>query len=180
MLDISNRATISSVVDIELSREEDSVQSIANLATKDGLITLAGINSSQVSQNEGKNEHFRAFDVKLPPRKRLRTGELGSDGSGTSSFIGKRSLFRPINSAKKEAYQRILRLSPATKQENGSRRIGAVASGLSVPAEIVVFNATTATPGSSDILSRIETLDKDEVIDLDIAIVEQDIFSVVW
>ncbi|QIW98354.1 hypothetical protein AMS68_003872 [Peltaster fructicola] len=178
VLDVSNRATISSVVDIDLSRDEDSVQSLGSLATKDGLITFAGINSSQADQNANKNEHFRAFDIKLPPRKKQKTG--GVEATGRASLLGKRSLFKPDRAVKKEAYQRILRLSPAQKSETGSKRIGAIASGMSKPAEIVVFSATTALPDPANILTRIETDQKDEVLDLDIAIADKDRFSVAW
>jgi len=143
------------------------VQSVASLATKDGLITYAGINSSQADQNAGKNEHFRSFDIKYPPRKKQKTEVEDKPVSG--QLIGKRSLFKPTPSAKSETYQRLLRLSPAQKQSTGSKRIGAVATGLSKSSELVVFNATTATPEAEDIITRIEPDGGAEIADLDIA-----------
>ena len=83
--------------------------------------------------------------------------------------LGKNSLFTPTPSAKSETYQRLLRLSPALKRANGSKRIGAIATGLAKQAELVVFNATTSTPGSEDIIARITPEGGAEVADLDIA-----------
>ncbi|KAK6405468.1 hypothetical protein LTR95_018760, partial [Oleoguttula sp. CCFEE 5521] len=73
VLDVSNRANIATAIEVDLSRDEDSVQSLASLATKDGLITFAGVNSSQAEQNAGKNEHLRSFEIKYPPRKKQKT-----------------------------------------------------------------------------------------------------------
>jgi hypothetical protein len=169
VLDISNRGAITTASTTELSRDEDSVQSLASLATKDGLITYAGINSTQADQNAGKNEHFRSFDIKYPPRKKQRTEGSEEERTATGSLIGKRSLFKPTPSAKSEAYQRLLRLSPAQRQSSGSKRIGAIATGLSKNSELVVFNATTATPDTQDIIARIEPDGGAEIADLDIA-----------
>lgn len=178
VLDVYNRAIILVVAEIELSNEEDSVQSIASLATKDGLLTFAGVNSSQANQNAGKNEHFRAYEVKLPARKRLKLDEAVNE-KGFGKLLGKRSLFRSSSVKQKEAYQRILRLSPA-KLGAGIRRIGAVASGMSKPAEIVVFDATAALPDEQDVLARVQTEKDNDVLDLDIATSDQDLFSVAW
>lgn len=139
------------------------MQSLASLATSDGLITYAGINSSQERQNAGKNDHFRSFEVKYPPRKKQKTDEE----KGTVNSLGKNSLFTPTPSAKSETYQRLLRLSPALKRANGGKRIGAVATGLAKKSELVVFNATTSTPGAEDVITRIAP--DAEVADLDVA-----------
>ncbi|KAK5112696.1 hypothetical protein LTR85_011207 [Meristemomyces frigidus] len=180
VLDVSDRSTITTVAEIELSRDEDSVQSLGSLATKDGLITFAGINSSQAAQNAGKNEHLRSFDVKYPPRKKQRTEKSNGDEKGEIKPIGKRSLFKPSTAAKKETYQRLLRLSPAQKRESGSRRIGAIATGLGKDNEVVVFNATSAVPESEDILARIELPQGAEAADLDILEPQQSEFSVAY
>lgn len=180
VLDISDRSAISTVANIELSREEDSVQSLSNLATKDGLITFAGINSSQAEQEAGRNQHFRAFDIKIPPRKRQKGQDGGELHEARSTLLGKRALFKPSSAATKEKYQRLSRLSQAQRREAGSRRIGAVASGLSKPSEIIIFDATTATPGPADVLARIEPPQDAEAQDLDIAVADWDVFSVAW
>ena len=165
MLDVSDRSTIFTVANIDLPRDQDSVQSLSSLATADGLITLAGINASQENQNAGKNDHFRSFEIKYPPRKKQKTDEE----QGQVTPLGKTSLFTPTPSAKSETYQRLLRLSPALKRANGSKRIGAIATGLAKKAELVVFNATTSTPGSDDVIARITPDGGAEVADLDIA-----------
>lgn len=179
---MSDRSTISNAVDVELSREEDSVQSLANLATKDGLITFAGINSSEKTQGEGKNEHLRSFEVAYPPRKRQKIE--GSDGGlkGTSKLLGQRPLFKPSQAKQKEMYQRILRLSPSQRRQSGSKRIGAVATGLAgkTESQIVVFDATTATPGDAEILTRIEMDEGTEAADIDIAEPDQSEFSMAY
>lgn len=88
-------------------------------------------------------------------------------------------MFKPTPSAKSETYQRLLRLSPAQKRGNGGgKRIGAIATGLAKKSELVVFNATTSTPGSEDIITRIEPDGNKEVADLDVATSATDEFSV--
>ncbi|PPJ54855.1 hypothetical protein CBER1_07845 [Cercospora berteroae] len=174
VLDVNNRATIEPVAEIDLSRDEDSIQSLANLATKDGLVTLTGINSSQAAQNDNKNEHFRAFDIRYPPRKKQRTEEKASSEQGQIKLLGKRSLFKPSSAPKKETYQRLLRLSPVGKRDVPSKRIGAVASGFAKESEIIVFDATAAVPTDKDIITRIDLPEKQEAADLDIACIGDD------
>lgn len=173
---------MTNAVDIELSREEDSVQSLASLATKDGLITFAGINSSEKVQNEGKNEHFRSFAITYPPRKKQKTEMPEEDMKGRFKPLGQRSLFKPSQAKQKEMYQRLLRLSPSQRRQSGNKRIGAVATGLAgkMESQIVVFDATTATPGDSDILTRIELDERTEAADIDIAELEQSEFSMAY
>lgn len=177
---MSNLSTITTAADIDLSRDEDSVQSVGNLATKDGLIVLAGINSSAKDQEAGKNEHFRSFDVKYPPRKKQKTEKSEEAEKGQWKLLGKRSLFKTPAETKKETYQRILRLSPAQKRESGSKRIGAIAAGLAKNSEVIVFNATNATPNEADILTRIELDGRQEAADLDIVEPEESHFSVAY
>ncbi|TKA56799.1 hypothetical protein B0A49_06446, partial [Cryomyces minteri] len=50
LLDVSDRSKLITAAEVDLSRDEDSVTSLANLASKDGLITFAGINSSEADQ----------------------------------------------------------------------------------------------------------------------------------
>ena len=166
--------------EIDLSRDEDSVQSLASLATKDGLITFAGVNSSQADQNAGKNEHLRSFEIKYPPKKRQKVEGTEAEEKGSVSAIGKRALFKPTPSAKSETYQRLLRLSPVQRNGNGNKRIGAIATGLSKSAELVVFNATTATPGADDVFARIEPDGGAEPQDLDLATTGASDFSLAY
>jgi len=156
------------------------VQSLANLGTKDGLVTFAGINSSQADQDAGKNEHLRAFEIKYPPRKKQKVQDDKSEAvKGEIKLLGKSQLFRkPM--PKSEVYQRVLRLSPAVRRGQNSKRIGAVATGMAKDSEMVVFDATSSAPGNSDIIAKIYPEEGAEVNDIDIAEPEEAEFSVVY
>lgn len=144
------------------------------------MITFAGINSSEKAQSEGKNEHLRSFEITYPPRKRQKTED--GEGKGTSKLLGQRPLFKPSQAKQKEMYQRLLRLSPSQRRQSGSKRIGAVATGLAgkTESQIVVFDATTATPGDAEILTRIELDEGTEAADIDIVEPDQSEFSMVY
>ncbi|KAF1346674.1 hypothetical protein BDV97DRAFT_300731 [Delphinella strobiligena] len=182
VLDTAQRGTLDTVTEIELSRDEDSVTSIANLGSRDGLIALAGINSSEADQKSGKNEHLRTFQIKYPKKKRPGEPDDKQDDSAEASitFAGKVSLFKPATGPKPETYQRILRLSPAFKRESGNRRIGAIATGLAKESEIVVFDATRTPPRQSEIISRIPIRYNQEAADLDITETDTNTFSIAW
>ncbi|KAH0411103.1 eukaryotic translation initiation factor 3 subunit D, partial [Aureobasidium melanogenum] len=131
LLDASKRSALDTAAEIELSSEEDSITSLATLASKDGLITLAGINSSEADQKAGKNEHLRTFDIRYPKKKQTSDEKQeGEAQDGSISFVGKASLFQPATGPKPETYQRVLRLSPTYKRDSPNKRIGAVATGL--------------------------------------------------
>lgn len=155
---------------------------VANLGSRDGLITLAGINSSVADQKLGKNEHLRTFQIKYPKRKRPgdvdEKDETSTDGS--IAFAGKTALFKPAIGPKPETYQRVLKLSPALKRESGNRRIGAIATGLAKQSEIIVFDATRTPPKESEVITRIAVRENAEAADLDIAEVGGNAFSLTW
>ncbi|OJD11091.1 hypothetical protein AJ78_08062 [Emergomyces pasteurianus Ep9510] len=181
LLNTSRRNEISEVVDIELSRDEDSVTSLAvSKSNNNSIIALAGINSSMVEQGQDKNEHLRSFQLDYPPRqvpaststspeksKNIQKKSLAAPAQPTTFPLSRASLFRPKYKPndKRETYQRLLRLSPW--REDDAARIGAVATGLSPQGEMVVFNATSPTPGEPDVLGRIRLEGKDEVEDVD-------------
>lgn len=171
------------VTEIDLSRDEDSVTTVANLGSRDGLITLAGINSSEADQKAGRNQHLRTFQIKYPKKKRAEEQDEKDEGppaEGSITFAGKASLFKPATGPKPETYQRVLRLSPALKRESGNKRIGAVATGLAKQSEIIVFDATKTPPKHSEIISRIAVRDNAEAADLDIIEIEEHVFSISW
>ncbi|KAF2147681.1 hypothetical protein K461DRAFT_233811 [Myriangium duriaei CBS 260.36] len=186
LLDASSRTTLDVVGEIELSRDEDSVTSLANLSSKDGLITLAGINSSEAEQKAQKNEHFRAFDVRYPKRRHKNDAAADSkeekdetDYQGSLSLIGKSSLFKPATGPKPEQYQRLLRLSPPQKIASGTKRIGAIATGLAGKAsQLVVFDASRIPAKQSEIIHSV--LLDDEAADLDIVNTGPSDFSLAW
>ncbi|KAI9723876.1 MAG: hypothetical protein M1828_003995 [Chrysothrix sp. TS-e1954] len=172
-LDVSNRAKIEEAASIDLSRDEDSIQSIASLAVKDGLVTFAGINSSSASQRAGKNEHFRSFAVTYKDPRRDSTA-TSQTSSGNIKPIGQACLFKSstvTSTKKKDLYQRITRLSPPRQSPTTpSKRIGAIATGLapSQDNEIVLFDATKSSPSSSSLITSIPLEDDSEANDLDI------------
>ncbi|ODH13537.1 hypothetical protein ACO22_07164 [Paracoccidioides brasiliensis] len=180
LLNTSRRNEISEVVDIELSRDEDSVTSLAISRSNDkSIIALAGINSSIAEHGEDKNEHLRSFQLDFPPRNELdststsptksRKGKktVALPAKPTITALSRASLFRPQYKpdGKRETYQRLLRLSPWKGED--APRIGAVATGLAPQGEMVLFDATSSTPDQSDVLGRIRLEGKDEVEDVD-------------
>ncbi|KAF2093923.1 hypothetical protein NA57DRAFT_47290 [Rhizodiscina lignyota] len=177
LLDVSNPAEISTSAELELSTDEDSVSCIANLASKDGLIALTGINSGSKDVEAGKNEHFRAFQIDYPRRAERGSPKKGKSKSpgarkeveGRISLVSKTSVFKPAESPKKETYQRIIRLSPAKRASGGgSKRLGAIATGFAKESEVIVFNATTVAPTERDIVTRISPRRNAEAEDLDL------------
>ncbi|KAK4227690.1 hypothetical protein QBC38DRAFT_477117 [Podospora fimiseda] len=109
----TSKEEIQIVSEIELSRDEDSVNTIAvGPRRKNDFLIYTGINSSEDDINKGKNEHFRVFSAE-------KTNI--TESSRTSLF----------SASDKEAYQRLLRIS---------NRIGAVATGTSKDPQISVFD----------------------------------------
>jgi prolactin regulatory element-binding protein len=122
--DFSSRApTVQPLAEIEASKD-DSVTCLANLSTRDGVILYAGIGSNEEDRLNGRNEHFQAFELAFPKSKTEKT-------EGTIQFLSKTRLFTTPRSdlAKKEGYQRIVKLSPPQRTPNTpNRRIGAICS----------------------------------------------------
>ncbi|KAI4131992.1 MAG: hypothetical protein LQ338_000976 [Usnochroma carphineum] len=170
LINTSRKQTISEVVEINLSTEEDSVTSLAVASSTPSSVTVfAGINSSQKDQNAGKNEHLRSFRLEYPPRRTV-DGEGSKDGviqeyKGQTAPLGRASLFKPSTASKKETYQRITRLSRPCKVNGG--QLGAIATGLAPEGEIVLFDAKTNGPMGPWVEARIST-GKEEAGDLDI------------
>ena len=153
--------------EIELSRDEDSVTCLANLATKDHLILYAGINSCEADRLEDSNQHFRTFRVSRPRRKKTsKTQGLEKKPRSEISRVGKSTLFGALTSAqaKKDGYQRLLRLSQSWQSAPGSKRVGAIASSLAGKEnEIVVFDATyTSYQRPFDVIHRIALANGEE------------------
>lgn len=144
-----------------MSRDEDSPQSIASLATRNGLISFVGINSSSASQKAGKNEHLRSFELDLPLKR--------SGANGTIGFLGQAALFNHTRGSANQAFQRLLRLSPVRSRDAVSKRLGVMATGMAAERnEVVVFDATTNLPGKDSICAHLKLPKDDEAVDLDI------------
>ncbi len=212
--------------DIELSRDEDSVTSLAFLrhVNASRAIALAGINSSEAAQSAGTNEHLRAFaieyDFARPPSRKTASASstsssaspphasledkvaaaLGAESSSEDDEdnregaeeegakarirpIARRSLFRADGGAapgaRRETYQRVLRLSPVYgkgRDQGGSSgggggvtsRLAALATGLAPEGEIVLVEASAGTEADDPVLGRIELGKGREAADVDI------------
>jgi prolactin regulatory element-binding protein len=161
LLDISSQGSIEKAAELDIL--EDSPVSLGVLSAKDGLYGYAGINSVKAERETGKNEHLRSFKVDFPAK---------SKGSKTKdaklSPLSKTTLFSPSYAKSGDAFQRVLRLSPSQSGSVSGKRIGAIASSLAEKSEIVVFNATTASPTARDVICRIEPPRNVEANDVDI------------
>ncbi|KAH8732532.1 hypothetical protein GQ44DRAFT_697785 [Phaeosphaeriaceae sp. PMI808] len=180
--DFSSRAPkIESSAELEVS-EDDSVTCLANLATKDGLILYAGNGSNVDDRLKGQDMHFRSFELQFPKSK---TASSTDEGSGQISFMSKTMLFTPpkAESARKEAYQRLIRLSPPQRNTSGilNKRIGAIATGLAGDEnELVIFSATSNRPQAQDIIQRIALPKGQEANDVDIFDQGEGLFQVAY
>jgi prolactin regulatory element-binding protein len=125
----------------------------------------------------GRNEHFQAFELQFAKSKDEKV-------EGNIQFLSKTRLFTTPQStiAKKEGYQRIVRLSPPTRTKNApNRRIGVIASGLAGDEnEIVIFSATSNKPTDQDVIGRITLHKGQEANDLDIFTQEEGRFRVAY
>ncbi|OOF92243.1 hypothetical protein ASPCADRAFT_9107 [Aspergillus carbonarius ITEM 5010] len=173
LLNTSKRQEIAEVVDIELSRDEDSVTSLAAAqATDDAIVALAGINSSVAEQKRDNNQHLRSFRIDYPPPKsgalKGKKKKAAATSSRKTTPLSRASLFRTLQGtrASSDTYQRTLRLSP-WKANSESPRVAAIATGLAPAGEIVFFSAT-ATPNTSDVIGRIRLNSDEEAEDVDI------------
>jgi len=160
--------------------------SLATLATKDGLISLAGVNSSIADQRAGRNEHLRVFSVKYPRRPRRNSAVSQSSEEQTTqknepllaeiNTIGQSTLFKPVDGT--DQYQRLLKLSPARKVATGSKRVGAIATGMSARSQLIVFDATKTPVHQAQTINALDL--EEEANDLDIIDTITNEFSVVW
>jgi len=154
------------VVEIELSRDEDSVTSLAISQSSDTSVSaLAGINSSEADQKAGKNQHLRSFKLEYPPRRQADgDSEKSTKYGGKTEALGQAALFSKPQGEKDGIYQRIIRLSPS--RSSSQRPVTAISTGLALKGEIVVFRSDSSLK-TPEVLGRIN-LDKEEAADLDI------------
>lgn len=191
LLDTSKPREISRVVDLELSRDEDSVTSLAAAHSQNDSITVfAGINSSLAEQKRNNNQHLRSFNIGYPPRKtagaELRklavtdvNGEASKDQEAPEKIapLSKTSLFRTKGADSGDTYQRVLRLSPW--QGADSPRVAAITTGLAPSGEVVFFNVTSA-PTESEVIGRIRMDNGEEAEDVDITNLDKGKFKVAY
>ena len=165
-MNTSRRNELSEVVELDLSKQEDNVTSLAIARSSEYQITAyAGINSSEAVRKEGKNEHLRSYSIDLPPKRKRdeEPTERSVQYAGKTEALGQVGLFN-IPATKYDTYQRITRLSPPG--ENQAQRVCALATALAPGNEIVVLRANSM-PRREDVLLKIP-LQKEEAADLDI------------
>ncbi|CAI7580169.1 unnamed protein product [Penicillium discolor] len=189
LLDTSRRSEITEAVELNLSRDEDSVTSLAAAPLvgdeAGSLVALAGINSSVEQQKKNNNQHLRAFRFEVPQKTTAVAEGSGKKDTkpeeevipGKAIALSQASLFRTKNGpGSSDTYQRVTRLSPWPKGKDGNEkhtRIGAVATGLAPSGEIVFFRATE-TPSEKDVIGRIQLSGNEEAEDLDFVSLEDD------
>lgn len=137
------------------------------MTTPTGLLTLAGINSSAADQKSGANEHLRSFEVTFPKRKR-NNEDKEKETEGQIAFTSKTALFQARADGKARPYQRLLKLSPVVSREAPKKRLCVAATGDAEKNEIVIFDATTATPDENSVCARLSPPEGLEAVDLDL------------
>jgi hypothetical protein len=137
ILDASRAEELSEVGEVDLSKDEDNVTSLA-VGQKKGKATLvfAGVNTSPKDVEKGNNKHFRVFAV-----------EPNANGDGkTAHKISEVSRSKLFQGTDKDAYQRVIRLS---KPYPDQPQLGAVTTGLTKDAELILFDTSTTSPPKS-------------------------------
>ncbi|EGO58083.1 hypothetical protein NEUTE1DRAFT_82267 [Neurospora tetrasperma FGSC 2508] len=154
-IDASRPDTLDIVSEIELSRDEDSVATLAvGPRNKDSILLYAGVNSSADDIAKGKNEHFRVFSLDQPSKaKALSEKPKITELSRTSLFA----------TTEKDTYQRVLRLSAPFP---GSAQVGAVATGFSKEPEIALFDVPNMGAATPKLRGNLELVK--EAVDIDI------------
>ncbi|KAH8683138.1 hypothetical protein BGZ60DRAFT_427600 [Tricladium varicosporioides] len=144
LLDTSIATQLQEIGEIDLSKNEDNVTSIA-VGQKKGKATViyAGANSSTKDIEAGRNLHFRVFGIEPATKGKGKGKDSEKPLSNKISEISRSKLF---DSREKDTYQRVLRLS---KPFPDQPQLGAVATGFAKESEIVLFDTSTLTPPNS-------------------------------
>ncbi|TWU77327.1 hypothetical protein ED733_005233 [Metarhizium rileyi] len=156
IFDTSHHDEIRAAGEIDLSRDEDSVMSIA-VGPRKGRTTqvYAGVNSSPEDISKGTNQHLRLFSVE-PSKARPLAGTTSSPSrpigfpENKIAEVSRTALFANPDAS---TYQRLLRVS-------GS--IGAAASALGKEPQLAVFETTTPKPkirGVLELANEAEAID---------------------
>ncbi|KAK5664202.1 hypothetical protein OQA88_418 [Cercophora sp. LCS_1] len=151
VLDVSDKDSVQILSELDLSRDEDSVNTLAvGPRRRNSILVFTGINSSPADVAKGKNEHFRIFGVDQTSKAKA-TPKIAE--------LSRSTLF---SSKEADTYQRVLRLSHPYADKP---QIGAIATGLAKDAEIAVFDvpSTGNAPKSRGKLELVK-----EAMDMDI------------
>lgn len=168
VLNTSNAEELVIAAEIELSRDEDNPTS---LAVGQNHLVYAGVNSSPKEIEEGRNLHFRVYEIKNTAGHEIKTK---TNKQSTQLKIEERlrcSLFKEIE---KNSYQRITRLARAYPGDEC--QLGVVATGLAQIHEIVLFETAGYYPPS--VRETIE-IDK-EAVDVDLFQTNDRVFQIAY
>ncbi|KAK7402909.1 hypothetical protein QQX98_011340 [Neonectria punicea] len=147
--------------EIDLSRDEDSVMSLAIGPQKDKTVHVyAGVNSSHESIAKGKNEHLRALGIEQS-KARAAAGTKTADAKITE--LSRTSLF---TDSSPDAYQRLLRIAGP---------VGVAATAMGKEPQLAIFEADGATAKVKGVIELTK-----EVEDLDIVQTGDDEFQVAF
>ncbi|KUJ20014.1 uncharacterized protein LY89DRAFT_612048 [Mollisia scopiformis] len=132
VIDVANANELKESAEVELSKEEDNVTSLAVGA--EGRV-FAGVNGRPGDVGRGVNAHFRVLGVE---------GKKGKEEEGgVKVSIKEQSRSSLFQGREKDVYQRITRLS---KPFPNKPQLGAVATGLAKNSEIVLFDTSKTAP----------------------------------
>lgn len=204
MIDTSRRDEITEAVEINLSRDEDSVTSLAaapQVGDDEGsLVVLAGINSSLEDQEKNNNnQHMRSFRFETPRKKKNVISAKSQDNAeaskkdttakkekaveevipGKAEALSRASIFRTKGADSGDTYQRVLRLSPWKKPVDASKKSSQATRVGAIATGLaqsgeIVFFAVTEGPTESDVIGRIRLDSNEEAEDVDFASLEDD------
>lgn len=131
VLETSTETELQLAGELNLSREEDSVMSLAFGAQKGKMTTIyAGVNSSPASMASGKNEHLRTIAIEQSrARSSSSTVAPGKPAVAKLAEVSRTALFTNTDT---NTYQRLLRVAGG---------LGVAATGLGKSSEIAFFDA---------------------------------------
>lgn len=168
VLNTSNPEELVTAAEIELSRDEDNPTS---LAVGQNHLIYAGVNSSPRVIEEGRNLHFRVYEIKntAEHEKKKKKNEQSTRLKIEESL--RCSLFTVIE---KNIYQRITRLARAYPGDKF--QLGVVTTGLAQKHEIVLFETAGCYPPSVRETVEIEK----EAVDVDLFQTSERVFQIVY
>ena len=163
VLDVSHADALQVVSEIELSRDEDSVNTLAvGPRRKNAIAFYTGINSVEDDLKKGKNEHFRVFAADLPSK---------AEATPKITELSRSALFSTKDT---EAYQRLLRISGPF----GAAATGTI--GRSKDAQIAIFDLAAPTSSNPAPKLRGEVELVKEAMDMDMMQISDDEHQLIY
>lgn len=156
LLDTSKPTELEEIGEIELSKVEDNVTSLAvGLPKGNATLVFAGVNSSSKDIESAKNAHSRVFGIESVGNPKEKAPARNS-ASNKISEISRSKLFA---GTEKELYQRLTRLSRPYLNQS---QLGAITTGFAKESELILFDTATTPPSlKGSIKSNKETVDVD-------------------